>query len=524
MKKTCLLLTSGIIFLSAPAQKNGGQLSGSFESYTQFYHKDDKIEAVVPQDRIGSNNWLKLDYNYKQFTAGVQFEAYLPAIAGYPFVLNEGKLVNKYFKYTTNNFSVQVGDFYEQFGSGLVFRAWENRQIGINNALEGANVFVSPLRFFKLRAVYGRQRKIFDYTSSNVRGIDTEIDFSKMSSTAPRTRVAAGFSFISRYQLYTGPVLDFPATVNATSTRLDIGGATASLSLEYIHKKKDPHEANDFDITTGKAFLTHFTLAKNNFGANIGFRTLENMDFRSEREAIQNIGLMNYIPALTKQHDYLTTNIYVYRAQPMGEIGGQLDLFFNAPKGSRIGGKHGSKFSFNYSHYRGHINKDFLFSFGSTKYFHDLNAEWKKKWSDKFTTTLLYQHIFYNRLIIEGEPFPDIKTHTVVLNALLRYAKKKAFRFELQHLFTRQDRGNWAAAVTEFSFAPSWAFYLSDLYNYDLTNTHYPIVGGSYTWGGTRFGLSYGRQRAGLFCVGGVCRYVPAATGITATLTTTFGN
>jgi hypothetical protein len=53
-------------------------------------------------------------------------------------------------------------------------------------------------------------------------------------------------------------------------------------------------------------------------------------------------------------------------------------------------------------------------------------------------------------MVIEGEPFPDVKTHTVVLNALLKYAKKKGFRFELQHLATKQDRGNWAAALTEF--------------------------------------------------------------------------
>lgn len=524
MRKLVLAALIHAVAISVVAQKNGGSFSGSFETYSQFYHKDEKIGAVLPQDRVSSNNYLKLDYNYKQFTAGVQFEAYLPSIQGYPFMINDGKLVNKYFKYTANNFSVQVGDFYEQFGSGLAFRAWENRQIGINNALEGANVHVTPLPYLNIKALYGRQRKIFEYANSNVRGIDAEIDFSKTSPVPPATRVAAGFSFISRYQQYTGPVIDFPATVNATSARLDIGGGTASLSLEYVHKKKDPHDANNYDITTGKALLTNFSLAKNNFGGNLTFRTLENMDFRSEREAIQSIGLMNYIPALTKQHDYLTTNIYVYNAQAMGEVGGQLDLFFNAPKGTGLGGKYGSKFSLNFSHYRGHSDIDDLFSFGDTRYFHDLNLEWKKKWSEKFSTTLLYQNVFYNRLVIEGDPLPDVKTNTVVLNALYRYAKKKAFRFELQHLASKQDRGNWATAVTEFSFAPKWIFYLSDLYNYDVTNIHYPTVGGSYSKGGTRFGLSYGRQRAGLFCVGGVCRYVPAATGITATLTTTFTN
>ena len=522
MKKLQLLITAFLFTFILSAQKDNGHFSGSFESFTQYYHKDTKIDAVVPPDKIGSNNFLKLDYNYKQFTAGVQFEAYLPSIQGYPYLLNDAKLVNKYFKYNSNNFSVQVGDFYEQFGSGLVFRAWENRQIGINNALEGANIQVTPLPFLNLKAIYGRQRKVFEYANSNIRGLDAEIDFSKTGKTIPATRVAAGFSYVSRYQEYTGPIVDFPATVNATSTRFDINGGIASLSLEYVHKKSDPHEANNFDNTSGKAFLTNLSLAKNNFGSILTFRTLENMDFRSERESIQSIGLMNFIPAITRQHDYLTTNIYVYNAQTMGEIGGQLDLFYNAPKNTGLGGKYGSKFSLNFSGYRGHESMNDLFSFGDDEYFHDLNLEWKKKWSEKFSTILLYQHVLYNRMVIEGEPFPDVKTHTVVLNALLKYAKKKAFRFELQHLATKQDRGNWAAALTEFSFAPSWTFYLSDLYNYGVTDIHYATIGGSYTRGGTRFGLSYGRQRAGLFCVGGVCRYVPAATGFTATLTSTF--
>jgi hypothetical protein len=524
MKKIKLLFAALVFLFFAQAQKDNGRLSGGFETYSQFYHKDSKINAVVPPDRIGSNNYLKLDYSYKQFTAGVQFEAYLPAVQGYPFVLNSGKLVNKYFKYQVNNFSLQVGDFYEQFGSGLVFRSWENRQIGINNALEGANIHVSPLPFLNIKAVYGRQRKIFEYSNSNVRGLDAEIDFSKTSRTMPDTRVAAGFSFVSRYQQYTGPVIDFPATVNATSTRLDISGSAASFSLEFVHKKRDPHDANNYDNTSGKAFLTNFSFAKNNFGAILTFRTLENLDSRSEREATQSIGQVNYIPALTRQHDYLTTNIYVYNAQRLNETGGQLDLFYNAPKGSGLGGKSGSKFSLNFSTYRGHKDMDDLFSFGDKEYFHDLNLEWRKKWSEKFSTILLYQNLFYNRLVIEGEPLPDVKTNTVVLDALWKYAKKKAFRFELQHLATRQDRGNWAALLTEFSFAPNWIFYLSDLYNYDLTGTHYAVIGGSYSKSGTRFGLSYGRQRAGLFCVGGICRFVPAATGITATLTTTFNN
>jgi hypothetical protein len=43
-----------------------------------------------------------------------------------------------------------------------------------------------------------------------------------------------------------------------------------------------------------------------------------------------------------------------------------------------------------------------------------------------------------------------------------------------------------------------------------------------YIKGSTRFTVSYGRQRAGLFCVGGVCRFVPANNGLTLSFTQSF--
>ena len=522
MRKTVSLILSCYLFLFTKAQKIDGHFSGSFDSYTQFYQKDTKINAVLPQDRVGSNNYLKLDYNYKQFAVGIQFESYLPSIAGFPFSLNESKIANKYFKYTAKKFSVQAGDFYEQFGSGLVFRSWENRQIGINNALEGADIQVQPLDFLKLKAIFGRQRKMFDHANSVVRGADAEIELSQIGSHAEPTgtRVAVGFSYVTRYEQYTGPDPDFPATVKATSARFDLSGNLASLSLEYVHKGRDPHVQNNFDNTSGKAFLLNGSYAKNNLGINISFRGLENMDFRGERDAIGVIVPVNYIPALTRQDDYLTTNIYVYNPQSRGEVGGQMDLFYNFAKS----GSRSSKIAINFSHYRSLDDMNNIFSFGKVKYFQDFNIEWKKKWNDKWNTVLAYHNVYHNKSVIEGGLYDTVKAHIAILNAIYKYTKRRSFRFEIQHLYTREDFGNWAALVTEFSFAPTWTVFISDLYNYGVTDIHYPNIGGSYTKGGTRFGLNYGRQRAGLFCVGGVCRFVPAATGITATLTVTFND
>ena len=94
-------LSSNQSFSQSLNQLIKGNFSGSYENYSQYYLKDDKIGALLPLDRIGSNGFLKLDYNYGKFSAGAQFESYLPSILGYfPIpVDNQSKIVNKYFKY-----------------------------------------------------------------------------------------------------------------------------------------------------------------------------------------------------------------------------------------------------------------------------------------------------------------------------------------------------------------------------------------------------------------------------------------
>jgi hypothetical protein len=516
----CLLLFLAKGYAQLP-NISRGHLSGSFESYSQFYQPDKKINAILPQDRVGSNNYLKLDYNYNRIAIGIQYESYLPTVAGFPFTLNQSKIINRYFRYTANKFTIQAGDFYEQFGSGLILRSWENRQIGINNALEGVKLHLNPLPYLNLKAVYGKQRKVFDHANSVVRGVDAEIDFSRLRSNSDvNTRLTAGLSYVSRYQQYTGPDPSFPATVSAYGSRVDISGQSASLSVEYVYKTKDPTPVNGQDKTGGNALLVNASVTGKNLGLNLSLRSLENFDYRGERDAIGTQLPVNFVPALTKQHDYLTTNIYVYNAQTAGEAGGQVDLFYNI-KGKR---NRTSRIAVNFSQYRALSNKNDIFSISDNRYFSDFSFEWKKKWSNAWNTTLAYHNIYYNKSVVEGGIYDNISANILLLNTLYKYAKNKSFRFELQNLFTKQDNGNWAAAVAEFGFAPALNIYVNDLYNYGVTNVHYTGVGGSYAKGGTRFAIGYGRQRAGLICVGGVCRFVPAATGITATLTTTFNN
>jgi hypothetical protein len=107
----------------------------------------------------------------------------------------------------------------------------------------------------------------------------------------------------------------------------------------------------------------------------------------------------------------------------------------------------------------------------------------------------------------------------------------KSLRAEIQHLSTEQDLGNIAYGMIEFDIAPNWFFSVADQYNYQKKNNengeqadriHYFSGSMGYTKGTTRITLTYGRVRQGLLCVGGVCRQVPASSGLTIGISSSF--
>ena len=109
-----------------------------------------------------------------------------------------------------------------------------------------------------------------------------------------------------------------------------------------------------------------------------------------------------------------------------------------------------------------------------------------------------------------------------------KFDRKKSMRVELQYLLAGRTNGNydhegdWVAGLVEFNLAPRWSFFAQDMYNIHQTKTHYYSGGFSYTHSRTRVQLSYGRNRAGYICSGGVCRYSPAYTGVNLVLTSSF--
>src|SRR5690606_8699331 len=128
---------------------------------------------------------------------------------------------------------------------------------------------------------------------------------------------------------------------------------------EYVYKTEDVLVENLGTIFPdksgyGNAFLLNMGYTTEGFAANVNLRRMQNMTFFSNRELTGNafnVGMLNYLPALTKQYDFALQNISVYQSQPkygifnaekLGEIGGQFDVFYELPKESFFGGKYGA--------------------------------------------------------------------------------------------------------------------------------------------------------------------------------------
>ena len=119
-----------------------------------------------------------------------------------------------------------------------------------------------------------------------------------------------------------------------------------------------------------------------------------------------------------------------------------------------------------------------------------------------------------------------VNADLLVFDITWKPKSKHALRIETQGLWTQDDKGNWAMLLAEYTVSPNWFFSLSDQYNYGNPDSnkriHYLYASFGYVKNANRIQLSYGKQREGILCVGGVCRNVPAMNGFTLSITSSF--
>jgi hypothetical protein len=534
-----------------------GNFTGNVESTFQYLNTDSIIGANQPPSKGLLNSYMNVFYTNGSFKAGMRVESYLPRIQGYPNRFDGTGIGMRYIGFVNNFVDVTVGSFYEQFGSGLSFRAYEDRALGYDNLMDGARIIIRPAKGIVLKGVYGYQRLSFQqgtvvHGEGVVRGFDGEIHLNeavKKWSDFPLDMVFGG-SFVSKFQADDDDALVLPENVGAYGARAKFRFKNFYLDGEYIIKEQDPSSDNGKIYNYGHAAVFNASYTQKGLGILISGKSVDNMSYRSDRNKDLQDVFINYLPSLNKTHTYnLVATLYPYATQPLGEVAFQVDVLYTFKKKSKLGGKYGTTIGGNFSNtYRpmqhtssinptdssGVTYTAKLFDLSDSLYWQDINFNISKKFSSNFSAILSYYNIKINNDVakISNDSKGIIHAHIGVLELAYKINAKHAIRVEVQGLIVEKedgkikDKGNWATGLIEYSISPSWFFSFMNQYNYgnpiSSKRVNYPIFTCGFIKESTRLTASYGRQRAGLFCVGGVCRFVPASNGLTLSFTQSF--
>ena len=529
--KPLILTIAGLVFWTISSAQTGiGVFSASLESNNIAYFQDSGLGVSGPDDRFGANDYLKMDYSNGQFSAGMQLEAYLPALYGYEIgTLGNPKqfmLASKYVRWTSDNFTVHIGDIYDQLGNGLVLRSYEDRHLGFNNSIEGLSATFAPAPWLSIKGLAGRPRLYSDYASSWVRAANLSFSLDALLGWDAVLLSLEG-NFVNRHEaLDANPAYDFASRgmtspdLNMYSAALSFGWDALSLKAEYAAKGNDLASPSLQKAHKGAAIYAEAIYDYKAFSASATFRIIDHMgtmlSLVADASGIGGTGnSLNYLPSLTRPYTYMLANLNPYQVNVIGEAAFQGDLFYTLRRSrSKYMVLHGNFSNANT------ISPSQCDDGSKRLMWMDISADAEIHWGRKLKTTLLYSRQQWNPS--HGYEAGDYVSNIFVADAQYRFKDNFALRTELQYLASKDYEGSWVAGLLELSFAPRWNVFASEMYNAGLTKKHYYNFGFSYSKGRSRLQLSYGRNRAGYVCSGGVCRYSPAYTGVNLLLTTSF--
>jgi len=551
-----ILLTFSLLSVAQKKSDIPVSLHGSIQSDILFPQKDsviipsDQYEKLYKQTAL-TNTYVDLNLLSEYVEAGTRFEFLkypLPGFDadfagwGFPFFYVTGKYKKS---------KLTLGDFYDQFGSGLIFRTYEDRSLGIDNSLRGARLLLEPYKGMHIKFLGGRQRRYWAHNKSLVWGGDMELNLDQWikALNQSNTFLTIGGSFVGKHEnagdSITDPTyqyyLNLPVNVGAYDFRANLQKGNYTFLIEYAGKVNDPSHDNKYIYKNGNALLFSGSYAKSGLSALLQAKRSDNMSFQSKRteDAILP-SYINWLPAFTTQQTYALATLYPYATQPDGEWAFQGVFSYLFKPKTDLGGKYGTLVKLNVSHIRS-IDKQYVvadynpynentafllrgtdgytssfFKFGKKLYYQDINLLIDKKISNDFKLNLMYLNQTIDWGVVRNEAgIGVVKTNIFVAEGKYKLSKKTTLRSEIQYLNTRQDEGDWVAGLLELSVLPSFMFTVSDMYNAGETKIHYYKALVSYTYRANFIQFGYGRTRAGQDCSGGVCRDIPASRGFT---------
>ena len=498
--------------------------SGSLES-NGLYDPDPNS----PYKGFHANNYLRTDVTIGAFSAGLQLEWYPSPMPGFDHSLQGWHLPITYVSWQNRNWSVTAGSFYEQLGNGILLRSWEDRSLGLANSLGGLRVKGTLLDGgINLTLLAGAPRRndlCWGYAPTLVSGADLDLDLPRLFGWDLPVGFTLGDGITDRYEwtpdndlsLLLGTTV--PASVLMHSVRAGFSAGSFQLDAGYVGKGQDftavrhNGSSDTYELQAGRAFYADASWTVGPVSLTASWRYLDNMALKAWRDlgSASQSNTLNYLPALCQQQTYMLAGLNPYETYAEGENGFRADLYYRFARGSVLGGKYGMTL---------HVGGSWINALGKVLprrdkdhlAYRDLNIELKRKWNSRLKTTLFVS-------IQENSPTHGNRNATeaqnvFVLEGQYAFSSNVSLRTELQYLYSQEREKDWMAALVELGIAPHWSFTVSDMYNHGSSHEHFWNVTASWSLNALKCIVGYGRNKEGMVCSGGVCRWQPEYQGL----------
>jgi hypothetical protein len=426
-------------------------------------------------------NWTDVSFQQDQFSFGLRYEINQPPdpfIFEFDTLLKQEELTYRFAEIYHKNLTLTVGNFYALFGRGLTLRTYEDRNLRVDNNLDGlkANYYTD---LFEITTLGGRMRDKYNRRKDRLYGIDGDINVLedlKIGGSILRNQLTDN-NFTDLRALRASLIFydfDLYGEIANKAGKDEISGyGSISYSDEYFTLLA---EYKDYDKLT----------FANNFGSEY-----------------------NAPPSLTREHTYTLLNRHPHQLNTNNERGYQFEATSNFITDFEL--------LLNYSYTESHKSLK-LFE----EYYTQLGYHPDENWH------------FEGALGWNADQTTNTENITPLIMGEYKWNEINEIHLELQHQHIKStfDKSEYddELVVLEYTRSPFLNLTLVGEYSnkselVTATEDESYWVYGQITLSfleNQQISLLYGSRQAGFVCVGGVCRFEPEFEGLEIKLLSRF--
>ena len=470
-----LLIITGVFTAAMCGPLNAqmfGNLSASLANHMEYSISTETNDEIL-------ENWLDADFYFEAFTAGLRMELYQPS----EFRTLDEDITFRYFEYHHDNIQARVGNYYVMFGRGMTLRTYEDRDIRVDNNLEGVKFDVT---YDRLSATFfsGRPEGPSGQRTDLLHGADFNLNL--------LDGVIFGSSYVSN-----SPNLRQKAEIASGRAQLSLSRASWAWDLYGEYGKRANHKG------TGAYMSSSFTTS--GFGLSCEYKYYHNFFLRTDDYFVT----YNNPPALIREHSYTLLSRHPYVLDADDEAGIQIEATFSpAPN---------TFFLANYSLTKDHEGKT-IWGEGHTL-FEESYGEIEHRFSE----------VFYTIGALSISEQEEDRYISPIFESTYSIDPVNSLRFVFQHQHTDSKRlGEFDNQMYSLEFAHSPQYTVSLVGEWTNTSDvqrelqNRPNEKKLWLFGKFDINISlnhdlsimYGSRQAGFLCAGGICRLEPEFEGI----------